>query len=115
MEQGQSRFGPLQYGIILLTLTTALIHISLLFPDTLFILNGLGYLVLLAALYLPTAQLQPYRDITRWLLIAYTAVTLIIWIFIGSRGPLAYTTKIVEAVLIVLLWLEGQRSSAKSS
>ncbi|NJN81352.1 MAG: hypothetical protein HC802_03095 [Caldilineaceae bacterium] len=85
MEQERSRLGPLQYGIILLTLTTALIHISLLFPDTLFILNGLGFLVLLAALYLPIAQLRPYQGMVRWLLIAYTAVTLIIWIFIGSR------------------------------
>jgi hypothetical protein len=42
---------PLLPIIGLLTLGTALTHISLLFPDSVFIANGLGYLVLLAALW----------------------------------------------------------------
>ena len=46
-------------GVILLTLIAAAIHLSLLFPDTAFILNGLGYLTLLAALYLPIPRLVP--------------------------------------------------------
>ena len=41
----------LRVGIALLTLATALIHLQLNFPDPAFILNGLGYLTLLAALY----------------------------------------------------------------
>ena len=40
-------------GVIVLTLIAASVHLSLLFPDPAFILNGLGYLMLLAALYLP--------------------------------------------------------------
>lgn len=38
--------------IVLMTLATAFIHISLLFPDPVFILNGLGYLAFLGAIYL---------------------------------------------------------------
>jgi hypothetical protein len=48
---------------ILFTLIAAAVHLSLLFPDPAFILNGLGYLTLLAALYLPIAQLVPYRRV----------------------------------------------------
>ncbi len=48
-------------GVVLLTLIAAVIHLSLLFPDPAFILNGLGYVTLLAALYLPIAKLAPYR------------------------------------------------------
>lgn len=43
----------LRAGIIILVLGTASIHLTLNFPDPVFILNGLGYLALLAALYLP--------------------------------------------------------------
>ena len=42
----------LRAGIVLLTLTTAIIHLQLAFSDSGFILNGLGYLTLLATLYL---------------------------------------------------------------
>ena len=49
MENQSPRLNAVQIGIILTALATALIHFSLLFPDLLFILNGLGYLSLLAA------------------------------------------------------------------
>ena len=46
--------GPLRIGVILLTVGTAVIHLYLgLQGFPLFILNGLGYLALLAALILP--------------------------------------------------------------
>jgi hypothetical protein len=75
----------LRVGIVLLTLVTALIHLQLAFPDPMFILNGLGYLALLAALYLPIPQLAPYRNIVRWVFIGYTALTLTLWLIIGER------------------------------
>jgi hypothetical protein len=50
----------LRAGIVLLTLGTALIHLQLDFPDPVFILNGLGYLTLLAALYLPIPRIARY-------------------------------------------------------
>ena len=60
----------LRTGIVALTLGTAFIHFSLNFPDPGFILNALGYVALLAALYLPVPQLARYRNVVRWILIA---------------------------------------------
>lgn len=108
MKQQNVRIGLLQWGIILITIATALIHFSLLFPDVLFILNGLGYLTLLAALYLPLPQLAGYRRLIRWALLGYTALTIILWIIMGSRIPIAYIDKAIEVVLIALLWLESR-------
>jgi hypothetical protein len=100
----------LQIGIIILTLITAFVHLPLNFPDPVFILNGLGYLMLLAAPYLPIAQLVPYRRIVRWLLIGYAALTVILWLAIGLRTPTGYITTADEVVLILLLLLETRRS-----
>ena len=96
----------LQIGIVLLTLGTALIHLFLAFPDPVFILNGLGYLALLAALYLPIPRLSRYRRLTRWTLVGFTALTIFLWILFGARTPIGYTDKLIEAVLISLLLVE---------
>ena len=103
--------------IIMLTIGTALIHFSLLFPNVAFILNGLGYLGLLSVLYLPVPIFAQRRGLARVLLMGFAAVTIVAWIGMGeknlSRGYIAYlgyTDKIIEIVLIVLLWLENQRS-----
>ena len=97
-------------GIIVLTVTTALTHISLLFPDPVFILNGLGYLALLGALYLPIPLLVPYRRQIRWLLIGYTLLTIGLWLAFGSRILIGYLNKLNEVVLIALLLLEQRRT-----
>jgi hypothetical protein len=75
-----------------------------------FILNGLGYLALLAALYLPIPQLTPYRRIVRWLLIGYAALTFVLWLAIGVRNTIGYVSAADEAALILLLLLEACRS-----
>ena len=77
----------------------------------LFLLNGIGYLVLVSALYLP--QLRQYQPIVRWLLIAFAAVTIIMYFLIsGERfNPVGYFAKAVEVTLIVLLLIDGQRSA----
>ena len=79
----------------------------------LFILNGLGYLALVSALSLPA--LQHVRCITGFLLIGYTALTLILWYILGNRsteGLMDYSVPLVEGVLLVLLlvksWQERQ-------
>jgi hypothetical protein len=100
----------LRVGIVLLTLVTALIHLQLAFPDPMFILNGLGYLALLAALYLPIAQLAPYRNLVRWVFIGYTALTLALWLMIGARTVVGFISAASELALIVLLLLEGRRT-----
>ena len=100
----------LRVGIVALTLGTALIHLSLNFPDLGFMLNGLGYLALLAALCLPVPQVARYRDIVRWVLIGYAALTILLWILLGDRTAIGYTAKAIEVALITLLLLEARRS-----
>src|SRR5215208_1421262 len=81
----------------------------------LFLLNGIGYLVLVTALYLP--QLRQYQPIVRWLLIAFAAVTIVMYFAIaGLRfNPVGYLTKAIEVVLIGLLLIEGRRSSRSAT
>ena len=102
----------LRVGIALLTLATALIHLQLAFPDPAFILNGLGYLALLAALYLPVRRVARYRNTARWVLIGYAALTIFLWILLGARTPIGYIDKAIEVALITLLLIEtrGSRS-----
>lgn len=96
-------------AVILLTISTALTHISLLFPDLIFILNGLGYLGLLGALYLPIAPLAPYRQLVRRLLIGYTALSVLLWLAFGLREPIGYINKLNELLLIALLVWEDRQ------
>lgn len=112
MNQERTQLGLLQTGIIVLTVATAIIHFSLVFPSPMFILNGLGYLTLLAALFLPIPQLTSYRRLVRWALLGYTALTVVLWVIIGSRIPIAYVAKAIEVVLIVLLWLDSRQASS---
>jgi hypothetical protein len=100
----------LRIGVVIFTLVAALVHFSLNFPDPVFILNGLGYLTLLAALYLPIPQIAPYRRLVRWLLISYTALTFVLWLAIGLRNLTGYITAVDEVLLILLLLLEARRS-----
>ena len=109
MAKYQVQLSAQQYVIILLAIATALVHFTLLFPDPVFILNGLGYLVLVAALYLPLPQVASYRNQLRWVLMAYTAITLILWVFMGARVTIAYIDKLIEIILIILLWMESQK------
>lgn len=103
---------------MVLTLATALIHFWLgialgppgLAPfPLLFYLNGLGYLVLLAALYLPS--LRAVRQRIRWVLIIYTALTIVMWFVLSPDRDLeGYLDKALEGVLIVLLVIDDRRS-----
>jgi hypothetical protein len=103
----------LRFGIVVLTLATAAVHLYLGFQGLpLFALNGLGYLTLLAALYLPIPQLAPYRNIARWALVGFTALTIFLWIVItlGVSAAIGYLDKIVEVMLIVLLLAEARNT-----
>ena len=109
MNTGNTKFGALQIGIILLAVATAVIHIVLAIPENLvmFYLNGAGYLGLTAALFLP--QFEVMRGKVRWVLLGFTAVTVIGWVAIGARTPVAYIDKVIELALIALLWVEGRQ------
>ena len=104
----------LRLGIIALTVATAAIHLHLGLSSglPLFVLNGLGYLALLAALYGPIPQLAPYRKIVRWLLVGFAALTIGLWLVItgGNSTVVGYTDKVVELLLIILLVAEGRPS-----
>lgn len=99
----QPRLGAPQIAIVALAAATALIHIALAIPTNLimFYLNGLGFLGLTAALYLP--QLAAYRRWTRYALIGFTAVTVLGWAAFGERSAIAYVDKLIELALIGLL------------
>lgn len=77
----------------------------------LFLLNGIGYLVLVGALYLPA--LHQYQRPIRWLLIAFTALTIIMYFSIsGFRpNPIGLIDKLAEIVLIGLLLIDGRQSA----
>ena len=123
MQQTTRRFtqvGALQVGIIVTTLITAGIHLYLSSkPDedlrTWFFFNGLGYLLLLAGLYLP--QLARFQHIARLALIGFAILTIILWIALAdhrSLDPLDAVTKTDEIILLVLLFFE-ERSSHMSA
>ena len=75
----------------------------------LFILNGIGYLVLVAALYLPA--LHRFQPLVRWALIAFTAVTVVLYfVMIGlAPNPIGIVDKVVEVALIALLLVEARK------
>jgi uncharacterized membrane protein YeiH len=108
---GDLAINPLKVGVIVLTIGTALIHLYLgLQGFPLFILNGLGYLTLLAALTLPTPRISQYRNLVRWVFVGYTALTIFLWILVGARNAIGYTDKMIEIVLLALLVLEARNS-----
>ncbi len=76
----------------------------------LFLLNGLGYLVLVTALYLP--PLYRYRRIVRWLLIIFAAVTFLLYFLVnGFRlNPISIIAKSAEIALIILLLIEDRQA-----
>lgn len=109
----RAQLNPRRYMIILLTVVTGLIHLVVLGflfgePQLLTILNGLGYLALIIALYF-IPQLAGMRSLIRWALIGYAAVTFILYFFLDSNpfgNVLGLATKAMEIVLIVLLLMD---------
>jgi hypothetical protein len=118
------------YAIIVFALITAVMHIAAaldkeLFPegpDPLFILNGLGYLGLLGAYFLPIPFFQQRRELVRRGFMLFAAITIAAWIFIWviqyviiqgvpffSRDSVyGVPAKISEVILIWLLSRDKQ-------
>ena len=104
-----------QYGIIIFTLATALLHLSLL-PilglDPIF-LNGFGYLALLGAYFLPIPFFQERHRLIWWVLFGYTILTIILWIILGEKNfsastssMIGYYAKAAEVILLGFLWAD---------
>jgi hypothetical protein len=77
----------------------------------LFLINGIGYLVLGSALYLPA--LARYRRVVRWLLIIFAAATFMLYfLFNGFRlSPIVIVDKVAELTLIVLLLIDDRQAT----
>jgi hypothetical protein len=103
------------YGIILFTLATAFLHLSL-FPilgiDPI-VLNGLGYLALLGAYFLPIPFLQQRHNLVWWALFGYTILTIVLWVILGEKNfsestssMIGYYAKTAEVLLLIFLWTD---------
>jgi hypothetical protein len=117
------------YAIAILIIATALLHLGAALdprlyeaghqlPDPLFTLNGLGYLGLLLAYFLPLGLLEQQHRTVWWLLVIYIIVTILAWFgiwvvlnvivggqpFFGTDSLYGVPAKIVEAILLFLLW-----------
>ena len=98
--------------IILLTAVTAIIHLVLgLVSDpvnVLFILNGIGYGVLLWALLWTPGFLSGYKSFIQYAFIGFTLLTVVLYfVFQGGSAfasPIGLATKLVEIVLIFMLF-----------
>ena len=108
--------------MILLTLATAVIHVSLamkafgmgdMTTTIMFTLNGLGFIGLLAAYLLPLPFAKDHRSLVRWAFMAFTAVTILAWAAIGDKtlpgGALGYITKLIEVTLLAILWADKRQ------
>ena len=117
MKASSARLSGADSGIIALTIVTAAIHFSRAIADPeiriLFILNGLGYVALLSAIYLPIPQFVGWRKRARWLLIGYAALTIILWgVWVAMSGEataLGIVDKLIEITLIGLLWWQRRQ------
>lgn len=107
------------YGIILATLGTALLHLSLfprLGPDPI-ALNGLGYLALLGAYFLPIPFFQQRHKLVWWALLGYTVLTFVLWVIMGdktftfdfSNAAIGYYAKAAELFLMGFLFADRPR------
>ena len=110
-------------GIFVLTVATAVIHLYLAltaigsmgfnFGVMLFILKGLGYLGLLALLQLPIRQLARFRSAARWALIAFAALTIVLFFLMAPVYPIiGYVDKAIEVALIALLLADAYTASS---
>lgn len=126
IERREMRLQPRHFAIILLVLGTAALHFAAaldreLFPegpDPLFILNGLGYLGLLGAYFLPIPFFQNRHRLVWWVLFIFAIVTILAWlaIWVGinviangvpffSRDSIyGVPAKIIEVILLFVLW-----------
>jgi hypothetical protein len=93
----------LQLTVVVLTIATAVIHLSL--GGLLFTLNAVGYVTFAIALVVP-GPLGRNRWLVRVGLIGFTAATIAGWLVFGARFPLAYLDKAIEVALIALVVVE---------
>jgi hypothetical protein len=121
-----------QIGIIILALITAFAHLAAAFdkqlfpdgPDPLFILNGLGYLGLLGAYFLPIPFFQQRHELVRKGFILFAIITIVAWLviwvgfsvirdgipFFSHDSLYGVPAKIAELILIWLLYTDRPKT-----
>lgn len=121
-----------QIAIIIFGLITAFAHLAAAFdkqlfqhgPDPLFILNGLGYLGLLGAYFLPISFFQQRHELVRKGFIVYAIITIVAWLviwvgfsvirdgipFFSRDSVYGVPAKISELLLIWLLYTDKPTS-----
>ena len=104
------KLAPRHYLMILATLVTAYMHLRF-FPDIMFTLNGLGYLGLLGAYFLPIGFFQQNHKTVWWIMFGYTALTILLWVVMGDKtfvagtdSAIGYYAKAAEVVLMISMW-----------
>lgn len=106
-------------GIIVGALATALLHLSLLpkMGADPIALNGLGYLGLLGAYFMPMEIFQKNHKMVWWGMVGYTALTMILWLVMGDKNFVAgtssaigYYAKIAEVFLMAFLWADKSKA-----
>ena len=119
MQAAEGKRGAAAAAIVVLTVATAAIHFSRAIVDpeirVLFFLNGLGYLILLAALYWPSPVLRRRRRLVRRILMGYTMLTIVlffVWgLMSGEWSAIGLIDKLIEVTLVVLLWHADRQAS----
>ncbi len=102
-------------AIIVLTLATAFIHLYLSGgTDILFILNGLGFLLLLAVMYVPLPFFDQFRSMAAWGLVGFSAITIVAY-FVVNPNPFASAlgllTKAIEFAIIILIVMNKRKEA----
>ena len=115
MKTNSPQLGFIQIGIVLLAAATAVVHLTLAFPDGMFILNGLGYLGLTAALFLPLQFFKDHRSLVRYTLMGFTLLTIVLWAVMGMRNLIGFSDKVIEIALIALLWIDRNNNPARQN
>ena len=108
-----------QIGILVSALATAILHLSL-FASYGFdpiVLNGLGYVGLLGAYFLPIPLFQQRHNLVWWGIVGYTILTIVLWVIMGdktfvfgSSAAIGYYAKAAEVVLLGLLWADKPKA-----
>lgn len=115
----KDRLGILQYGIIILLVTTGFIHVLYtLLSDLLLFANGVGYLGLAILYLLPMATEQPYKRLLNGITIIYTLITIIGYFVVHLEGHfdlIGIATKAVELALVGAVALYMFRSQTSLS
>lgn len=97
----------LQLLIVAMGTITAVLHLILgVGGELILLLNALGYIALLVALFAPTPQLVAQRPMLRVALLVYTTITFLAYFMLHSieqYGTLDIATKAIEMALMILL------------